>query len=143
MRKPRRTEAEVARQVVATAGLLGIDLKRRNVAMFFNPQGRPVRCGSKGDPDWYGQIRSGPLRGMLHEVEIKREGFDPRKARGKERERFLMQLTKLRRTNEGGGIGLWVSDAGVYLAAMRRILAGGVRVEFDADGFPWLTDDKV
>jgi hypothetical protein len=139
-RKPGRTEKEVTQQVLDAATLLGIELKRRNVGAAVNSHGQMVRFGETGDSDWYAQIESGPLRGRLHEVEIKREGFDPRKARGEERERFLMQLAKLRRTNEGGGVGLWVSDAVVYLAAMQKILAGGVRVVFDADGFPWLTD---
>jgi hypothetical protein len=140
-RRSGRTEAQVAEQVVQAAALLGIELKRRNVAAFTNPTGRVVRCGEKGDSDWYATLPTGPLRGKMHEIEIKHEDFDPRKVRGAERERFLMQLAKLRRTNEGGGVGLWVSDAVVYLAAMQKILAGGVRVVFDADGFPWLTDE--
>jgi hypothetical protein len=142
-RKPGRTEKEVTQQVLDAAALLGIELKRRNVGAMVNPHGRTVRFGETGDSDWYAQIEFGPLRGRLHEVEIKREGFDPRKVRGAERERFLKQLEKLRRTNEAGGVGFWVRYAEDYLVAMRRILAGGVRVEFDADGFPWLTDDKV
>jgi hypothetical protein len=143
MRKPGRTEKEVTQQVLDAAALLGIELKRRNIGAMVNPHGRTVRFGEIGDSDWYAQIEFGPLRGRLHEVEIKREGFDPRKVRGAERERFLKQLEKLRRTNEAGGVGFWVRYAEDYLVAMRRILAGGVRVEFDADGFPWLTDDKV
>jgi hypothetical protein len=142
MRKPGRTEAQVAEQVVQAAALLGIELKRRNVAAFTNPTGRVVRCGEKGDSDWYATLPAGPLRGKIHEVEIKREDFDPRKARGKERERFLMQLAKLRRTNEAGGIAFWTRDAGDYLAAMQRLLRGGVRVAFDDQGFPWLLDES-
>jgi hypothetical protein len=139
-RKPTRSEAEVSAQVVEAAAMLGIELRRRNVGAMANPKGQVVRFGEPGDGDHYGQIGFGPWRGALLEVEVKHEGFDPRKARGAARERFERQLAKLRRTNEAGGIGLWISDAGDFLSAMQKILAG-CRVEFDDNGFPWLTDE--
>jgi hypothetical protein len=137
-RKPTRSEAEVSAQVVEAAAMLGIELRRRNVGAMANPKGQVVRFGDKGDGDYYAVLPDG----RHLDLEIKRESFDPNKVGGKERARFILQIAKLSRTNEAGGIGLWVRDAGDFLSAMRKILAG-CRVEFDAAGFPWLTDEPT
>jgi hypothetical protein len=70
-------------------------------------------------------------------IETKRGDFDPCKARGRERERFLGQLQRLKDVNAGGGVGLWVNDSRQVVAAMPKILDGW-KIEFDDDGFPWV-----
>jgi hypothetical protein len=135
-RKPGRTEAEVQAQVVEAFRMLGIELKRRNVGAMTNPQGRTVRFADPGDADLYGILADG----RHVDLEVKREGFDPRTVRGKDRERFQRQLDRLKRTNAQGGVGTWLCDSAQVFHLMSR-LAEGWRVEFDADGFPWLTDE--
>jgi hypothetical protein len=137
-RKPGRTEKEVTQQVLDAAAMLGVELKRRNVGAVVNPLGQTVRFGEKGDADWYAVLPDG----RHLDVEIKRECFDPTKLRGAKKAHFERQLARLRRTNELGGVGFWISDAVDFLAALRKVL-DGARVEIDERGFPWVNDDKV
>jgi hypothetical protein len=138
MRKPGRTEKEVTQQVLDAAAMLGIELKRRNVGAMVNPHGQTVRFGDPGDADRYAVLPDG----RHLDVEIKREGFDPTKLRGAKKAHFERQLARLRRTNELGGVGFWISDAGDFLVALRKVL-DGARVEIDERGFPWVNNDKV
>ena len=71
-------------------------------------------------------------------LEVKREDFDPRKARGKERARFERQLATLRAVNAAGAAGFWVRSGPDALAALLRVLEGA-SVEIDAEGYCWLT----
>lgn len=100
--------------------MLGIAVERRNVGAALNPYGQMVRFGSPGDSDLCGVLPDG--RALA--VEIKHEGFDPSKLRGAKREHFERQLAKLKRTNELGGVGVWVDDAAEFLAIMREVLVG-------------------
>src|SRR4051794_36098860 len=104
------SEKQVSEQVAEAAAMLGLELKRRNVGGMTNASGRYVAFNESCDSDNYLLIPRGPHRGKLANVEIKYEGFDPAKVRGKERERFMGQIAKLRKTNEQGGIGFWVDS---------------------------------
>lgn len=121
---PGRTEKQVAVQIVQAAAMLGIELKRRNVGMAYNPNGQPVWYGEKGDADWYATLPDG----RHLDLEIKHEHFNPSKLTGSKREHFERQLAKLRRTNEQNGVGFWVDDAEEFILIMREVLGGG-RVE--------------
>jgi hypothetical protein len=122
--KTTRTEAEVLTQVLQAASMLGLDLDRRNTGAGVNQAGKMVRFGKPGDSDLNGQIDRGPNAGRRIDVEIKREGFNPAKARGEERERFEKQLARLRRTNEQGGIAFWCDDSLDFIMIMQHVLAG-------------------
>jgi hypothetical protein len=137
MRKLRLNEKEVTQQVLDAAAMLGIELKRRNVGAAVNPHGQTVRFGDPGDADRYAVLPDG----RHLDVEIKHEGFDPTKLRGAKKAHFERQLARLRRTNELGGVGLWVSDAVNFYFAMQKILDGW-RVEIDERGFQFVTDEK-
>jgi hypothetical protein len=127
------TEKQVTAQVIEAATMLGIELKRRNVGGMTNATGRYVRFGEAGDADHYAVISDG----RHLDLEIKHEGFDPRKLRGDKKAHFARQLSRLRKTNALGGVGLWVRDAGDFIDAMRKVLDGW-RVEIDESGFCWL-----
>jgi hypothetical protein len=137
--KPGLPESTVLEQVLEALALFGpaLDFDRNNVGGMYNAGGSYVRYGRKFDPDIRGQIRSGPWKGATLLLETKNGLFDPRKARGKERERFLGQLQRLKDVNAGGGVGLWVNDSSQVVESLPKILAGA-RVEFDEDGFPWV-----
>jgi hypothetical protein len=135
---PGRTEKQVTAAVLDAAACLGIKLERRNVGGMTGASGKYVAFGSSGDSDYYAIMPDGS--GRMLAVEIKREGFDPRKARGKELARFRNQADKLRAVNAAGGVGLWTRDAGDFLHAMRAVLSG-CRIEIDDDGFCWVTDE--
>jgi hypothetical protein len=134
--KPREhglSERQVSEQVVAAAALFGVRLERRNVGLGTNPNGQRVRFNEPGDADYWAVLPGG----IAMAVEVKRQGFDPARLRGKAREHFARQVAKLRETNRLGGIGLWVSDAEHFLAALRRILEGW-SVAIDDEAFCWL-----
>lgn len=133
---PSASEAEVTEAVLQAAQMLGIELKRRNVGSFQNPRGQTVRCAEAGDGDFYATLKDG----RHLDLEIKREKFDPRKISGQQKEHFEEQLAKLRRTNDQGGVGIWVRSGVDFLQAMQRILSGW-RAEIDEDGFCWVTDE--
>jgi hypothetical protein len=132
--KPGRSEAQITEQVVAAASAYGVKLDRRNVGGFTNPRGQYVACGRPGEPDWTGTLPAGPHRGKRIEVEIKREGFDPRKLRGAKRAHFERQLSRLRETNESGGFAFWISDSLDFARVLRKILeTPDVRIVFEGD----------
>jgi hypothetical protein len=133
--KTTRTEAEVLTQVLQSASMLGLDLDRRNTGAGVNQAGKMVRFGKPGDSDLNGQIDRGPNAGRRIDVEIKREGFNPAKARGEERERFEKQLARLQRTNTQGGIAFWCDDSLDFIMIMRHVLAGA-RVDEPGYGRP-------
>jgi hypothetical protein len=133
--KTTRTEHEVLAQVLQASAMLGLDLSRQNVGAGVNPSGKIVRFGKPGDSDLNGQIDRGPNAGRVLMVEVKREGFDPDKARGEERERFERQLARLRRTNAQGGIAFWCDDSLDFIMIMRHVLAGA-RVDEPGYGRP-------
>jgi hypothetical protein len=137
-RKPLKTtctEAQVLAQVLEAARMLGIDLARQNTGGLTDARGQYVAFGTPGNPDTTGTVPSGPNKGLRLDVEVKREGFDPARARGEERERFERQLARLKKTNEQGGIGFWVDDPEEFLTIMRHVLAGA-RVEEPGYGRP-------
>ncbi len=137
-----KPESQVTREVIQALAAFryAVDLGRQNTGGFYNPRGQYVAFSSPGNSDWSGMFTAGAWRGCKLDLEIKREGFDPRRARGKERTRFLSQLDRLKRTNEQGGVGFWVSDGEQILSALPKILAGA-RVVFCQDGFPYLEVD--
>jgi hypothetical protein len=138
-RKTTRTEAEVTRECLRVLDYFrdAIVVERQNTGGCYNASGQYVAFNRPGAADFSGVVVIGPWRGRRFELELKRENFDPRRARSKQRDRFLLQVGRLRRLNESGGIGLWSSDAAQLLDALPKILAGA-KVEFDDDGFPWV-----
>lgn len=138
MPKPKKpkvgaTEKQVTEQVLEAAAMLGIELKRRNVGGMTGAGGRYVAFAEPGDADYYATLPGG-----IHlDLELKREAFDPRTVRGKDRVRFDGQLARLRKTNELGGVGFWVTSGPQFLNAMLKVLDGW-RVEIDPQGFPWI-----
>lgn len=138
-----RSEAEVSREVMQALALFAgqIDIDRQNTGGGHNASGQYVAFGRPGNADMSGMVCVGPHRGKKFDLEIKRESFNPRRLRGAKRDHFLRQLDRLRRTNDNGGIGLWVRSAENLLYALPRILAGA-RVVFDEQGFPYLEDDE-
>jgi hypothetical protein len=123
--KTTRTEAEVSRQVVEAAQMLGIELKRRNIGAFANPKGRMVRCADVGDGDFYAVLPDG----RHLDLEIKLEGFDPNKLTGEKKAHFDRQLERLQETNRLGGVGVWVDDSLEFIDIMKHVLAGARIVE--------------
>lgn len=128
--KTTRTEAEVLAQILEAAQMLGLDLNRQNTGAADLPgkggKLQTVRFGQRGNADTSGQITRGPNAGKKLDVEIKREGFDPNKTTGEERERFDRQLARLQRTNANGGIGFWCDDVSEFMEIMRHVLAGAL-----------------
>jgi hypothetical protein len=123
--KTTRTEAEVSRQVVEAAKMLGIELRRRNVGAFANPKGQMVRCGQPGDADYEAVLPDGrALR-----CEIKREDFDPLKLKREKKAHFDRQLAELQRINASNGVAFWVADSEEFLTILRHVLAGARIVE--------------
>lgn len=133
--KTTRTEAEVLRQVLEAARMLGLDLDRRNTGAGVNPSGKTVRFGKPGDSDMSGQIDRGLNAGRVLQVEVKHEGFEPSKLQGEKREHFDRQLARLQRTNAQNGIAFWTDDAEEFLTIMRHVLAGA-RVDEPGYGRP-------
>lgn len=115
-----RTEREVMRQVIDAARALGLDMERENVGVGVNPKGQQVRFGRVGRPDLSCILPDG----RLCRVEVKREGYEPSKLRGKAREHFERQLAEMKRINESNGVAFWVDDAVEFLTIMRFILQG-------------------
>ncbi len=124
-RKATRTEREVLAQVIEAAAMLGLDLQRRNTGAGVNPAGKMVRFGTPGDSDLAGVLPDG----RALQVEVKREGFDPAKLRGKAAEHFARQLARLRKTNALGGVAFFCDDSEHFLTVLRHVLAGARVVE--------------
>lgn len=141
--KPGRTEAQNLAAGLQTFQLYGVDIDRQNTAGFYNPKGRYVACGKPGNSDLTGMIPArvewGPAGGKKIDVEVKAEGFDPRKLRGEKREHFDRQLARLVKTNENGGFGFWYDDPLQVIHVLERIKEGW-RIVF-VDDFPFLTDE--
>jgi hypothetical protein len=137
---PTRTEAEVLRGVLQAATMLGITLERRNTggATYGTPEHRQyVKYGEPGSSDLSGHLKDG----RRLDVEVKREGFNPRKVHGPARERFRLQIARLKKLNEDGGVGLWVDSPEAFVRAMQRVMQGW-RVEIDYDvGWPYVVTD--
>jgi hypothetical protein len=91
----------------------GIEPARHHVGAAVNPSGTLVLFDRKGDSDIRTQIPVGwgSASGKRLDIEVKREGFDPRRLREKAREHFDRQLARLRETDCNGGFGLWCTDA--------------------------------
>ena len=123
--KPGRTEAQVLEQVRAALHTFGIDCDRQNTGAGVNPSGKPIRFGKPGNADLSGMLPDG----RKLDIEVKREGFDPSKLSGKAREHFDRQLARLRKTNENGGVGLWVDDAEEFMRVILPLLLDGATVE--------------
>ncbi|CEF48273.1 unnamed protein product [uncultured bacterium] len=145
---PGRTEHQVLAQVLEALRAWGIDPVRRNTGAATNPSGRLVMFGRKGDSDIQTIIPAGwttpdgrDISGKVLQIEVKREGFVPAKARGKERERFRLQVAKLKQTCADGGYGFWANDAIQAVRAIQLIRLGW-RVEWD-DDLPSMTDEEV
>lgn len=125
---PGRTEKQVTAEVLDAARLFGIELKRRNVGGLTDAaSGRYVAFNEAGDADYTGEIPAGPGRphAIPLYVELKKEGFDPSRARGKERARFERQLAKLREANRRGCVAFWTDNAPLFVLAIRAVLDGG------------------
>ncbi len=140
--KPGRTEAQVLEQVLQALAIYGIDADRQNTGGMLNPKGQYVPFGRPGNSDVTGMIPGawGDASGRKLDIEVKREGFDPRKVRGKARERWERQLARLRRTNENGGYAAWVTDAAHVIKVLEGIKAG-YRVVIGEDEWPYLTNE--
>jgi hypothetical protein len=124
---PGLTEAQVQEPVLEyLRGCLGLDVARRNVGAALMPSGRFVRFNEPGDPDIGGQLPDGRAFG----VETKAPGKWPTE----------VQIDRLRRINDRGGVAFWVTDVSQVIAVMPRILAGW-RIEIDGDGYQWITDE--
>lgn len=123
--KTGRTEAQVMAAVIDAARILGIDMDRQNTGGFLNPRGQYVACGKRGNADLTGMLPGG----RKLDVEVKREGWRPEKARGEDAERWALQLTRLQMTNDQGGVGFWIDDAERFLVIIRHVLAGARVVE--------------
>lgn len=123
--KTARTEREVLAQVIEAARVLGIDLQRQNTGAGVNPAGKMVRFGQPGNSDLAGVLPDGRA---LH-IEVKKEGFNPAKLRGKAAEHFARQLARLQKTNDSNGVAFWTDDAEQCLAWLRLALQGARFVE--------------
>jgi hypothetical protein len=142
-RLPQPTESDVLKAVLDTLRAFGVDADRRNTGVGENPRGQRVRFGRPGDSDVSGTIPGswGAASGRRLDVEVKRPSFDPRRVHGQARAHFERQLDRLRELNRSGGFGLWIRDAGDLVRALNRIRQGW-RVDIDADGWCWLTDEE-
>lgn len=127
-----RTERQVLEQVREAAQMLGLDLDRQNTGGAVNPKGKLVKFGQKGNTDLTGMLPDG----RKLDVETKREGWDPAKARGREHARWETQLARMKKTNDQGGVGFWTDDSEHFLKVMRYVLAGARVVETGKVGGP-------
>jgi len=125
VRREGRTENQVLSQVIEAARMLGVDLARQNTGGATNAKGRLVMFGQAGNSDLTGMLSDG----RRLDVEVKREGWLPSKARGETAKRWAKQLARLQKTNELGGIGFWTDDSEHFLAVMREVMAGAKVIE--------------
>jgi hypothetical protein len=121
----KRTEAEVLAQILEALHAFGVDAERQNTGAGTNPSGKTIRFGKPGNSDITGTLPDG----RRLDIEVKREGFDPSKLTGKKREHFDRQFARLRKTNENGGVGLWVDDAEEFMRVILPLLLDGATVE--------------
>lgn len=112
-------------QVIAAARILGLDLDRQNTGGLTDSRGQYVPFGRPGNSDLTGMLPDG----RKLDVEVKREGWIPAKASGKDAARWARQLDRLQRTNAQGGVGFWTDDSAHFLLVMRLVLDGARVVE--------------
>ncbi len=124
-----RTEREVLAQVLEALRLYGIDADRQNTGVGVNPRGQSVRFGRPGNADVSGMLPDG----RKLDVEVKREGFNPRTLRGEKRAHWERQKARLDRTNAQGGVGFWCDDADVLMRSILPRLLEGYSVESQDD----------
>ena len=139
-RRPLRSEATVQRQAIKLFAQYGIELTRRNTRVMRVPgkggRSRLMMFGKPGDPDSDGTLPGG----RRIEVEFKREGWVPAKARGKDLVRWQKQLAHLRKTNSLGGVGLWLTTPETIHIIAPKLLEGW-RIDLDENGRQLLTDE--
>jgi hypothetical protein len=135
-----KSEREVTREVLQALAYFPIEIDRQNTGGMVGAGGGYVPFGRPGNSDYTGMFTGGHYRGCKLDLEIKREGFRPERARGASRERFLRQIERLERTNAQGGAGLWVSDAIQVFVVMPKLFRGA-RIVFDERGYPYTEMD--
>lgn len=140
--KPDIPESQVQAAVIAAFAMFAIEMDRQNTGGMPNPKGRYVAFGKKGNSDLTGMLTAGIGRGRKVDCEVKNPGFNPRKVRGETAIRWAKQIARLRRTNEQGGYGFWVTDASHVVHVMTRINEGW-RVVIGEDEFPYMTNEGV
>lgn len=140
--KPGATEEQVTAQVLDAARMFGVELRRQDCALGSNASGKRRVFGNPSDPDWTATVPTGPNRGRRLDLELKREGFRPEKARGKERDRFHRQLARMKELNAAGGLALWVDSGPAFVRFARQLYTPDLRIEFDAQGYPVVTDEQ-
>lgn len=128
------------RECLGVLQVLRLDVNRQNTGGMFNAKGQYVPFGVAGNSDVTGMFPQGWgwASGRKLDIEIKREGFDPKRCYGKARERWEKQLARLRQTNLNGGVGLWTDDAIWLRDVLILIRDRGIRVRIGADEHPEL-----
>jgi hypothetical protein len=135
------TETQIMAQILTALPWYGVEIDRQNVGGGYSASGQYVRFGRSGDADLAGMITWGPARGKRLEIEVKRPGFNPEKVHGvKARKHWEEQLERMRRMNAQGGYAFWVTDSLQAIHVLRRI-HDGWRVEMDAKGWPYVTNE--
>jgi hypothetical protein len=81
----------------------------------------------------------GNASGRKFDIEVKREGFNPRRLRGKAREHLDRQLGRLRETNANGGYGFWARDASEVIHALVAVHGVG---ELGSGDFDFRSSDR-
>jgi hypothetical protein len=121
-------ERDVMKQVADVLRLYGLagDIIRQNTGGMRSPTGRYVAFGRAGASDMAGPLPDG----RYCAIECKRPGKRP----------TAKQYAVLRRINELGGVGLWVTDGPSLAKALDRILAGW-HAEIDESGDCFVTDE--
>lgn len=128
------TEKQFTVQVLEAARCYGITLERRNVGGLRNGSGKYVSFGIPGDPDWQATL---PPHGRLLGIEVKRPGFQPTKLRGKAREHFLRQITRMSILNGQRAACWWVADVDDMLNGLRILTEDpDATITFDPDFTP-------
>lgn len=144
--RPRATgipESQVTAAVLDAAALFGLKLERRNVGMAAGANGKAVRFGTPGEPDYSGVWPAGPNRGRTVALEIKRGDFDPTRLRGAKAAHFARQVAAMRRLNDSGGFALWLRDGADAARVFARLMGTpGLAVEIDGEGWCWLVDGE-
>jgi hypothetical protein len=138
--KPGRTEAQVLSAVYDALRIHGVEPIRHNVGKAVNPSGRLVMFVRPGEADIVTMLPAGwgDASGKALHIEVKREGFNPRRlGRGAAREHFEQQLQRLNEINRNGGYAAWVTSADQVVHILRRVREGW-RIELDEQGYPFL-----
>jgi hypothetical protein len=142
--RPGRTEAQVLSAVYDALRIHGIEPLRHNVGKAVNPSGRLVCFGRSGEADIVTMLPAsfGDASGKALHIEVKREGFNPRRlGRGRAREHFEQQLQRLNEINRNGGYGFWTTDASQVIRVLQRIKEGW-RITLDGDWPVLVTEES-